>query len=106
MGDGSLGRVVRYLAACHEADQRASAFFDLFHRSVTRRFVFEGEELVVAGVMDELAMPEPVALELEKQAALYRRERRLVYAAIVLRKTRRIASYPRSFGSSILVKNQ
>ncbi len=77
-------RKIRYLASCHEADNRESAIFDLFHRDVKHRHFATGTEVLLSGIQDELAVPLEVGTRTLEEAVLYKRERSLLYAALFL----------------------
>jgi hypothetical protein len=77
-------RKIRYLASCHEADNRESAIFDLFHREVKHRHFATGTEVLVSGIQDALAVPPELGRKALEEAALYKRERSLVYGAFLL----------------------
>jgi hypothetical protein len=75
---------IRFLASCHEADNRESAIFDLFHREVKHRHFATGTEVLVSGIQDALALPPELGRKALEEAALYKRERSLVYGAFFL----------------------
>ncbi|HJS73728.1 MAG TPA: hypothetical protein VJ921_05530, partial [Vicinamibacteria bacterium] len=77
-------RKIRYLAACHEADNRESAIFDLFHRDVKHRHFATGSEVLLSGIQDALAVPAELGGKALEEAALYKRERSLIYGAFFL----------------------
>ena len=79
-----LSSTIRYLAACHEADNREAGIFDLFHRDVRHRYFPTGTEVVVTGLQEGLAVPLDLGLEALKESTTYRREKSLVYAALLL----------------------
>lgn len=60
----SAAAKIRYLASCHEADNRESGIFDLFHRDVKHRHFATGTEVLVSGIQD--------ALDLERYRMLRR----------------------------------
>jgi hypothetical protein len=80
----SAAAKIRYLASCHEADNRESGIFDLFHRDVKHRHFATGTEVLVSGIQDALAVPPEIGREALAEAALYKRERSLVYGAFFL----------------------
>lgn len=80
----SAAAKIRYLASCHEADNRESAIFDLFHRDVKHRHFATGTEMLVSGLQDALAVPPEIGRKALEEATLYKRERSLVYGAFFL----------------------
>jgi hypothetical protein len=80
----SAAERIRYLASCHEADNRESAIFDLFHRDVKHRHFPTGTEVLVSGIQDALAVPPEIGRDALEEATLYKRERSLVYGAFFL----------------------
>lgn len=64
---------IRYLASCHEADNRETAIFDLFHRDVRHRHFATGTEVLVSGIQDALAIPLEIGGKAIEEAALYKR---------------------------------
>ena len=60
----SAAAKIRYLTSCHEADNRESGIFDLFHRDVKHRHFATGTEVLVSGIQD--------ALDLERYRMLRR----------------------------------
>ena len=75
---------IRFLASCHEADNRESAIFDLFHRDVKHRHFATGTEVLVSGIQDALAVPPEIGRDALEEATLYKRERSLVYGVFFL----------------------
>ncbi len=80
----ALASKIRFLASCHEADNRETAIFDLFHREVKHRHFATGTEVLVSGIQDALAVPLELGRKALEEAALYKRERSLVYGAFFL----------------------
>jgi hypothetical protein len=72
---------IRYLAACHEADNRENAVFDFFHEDVRHRHFFSGTEVLASGLQDAAALPASVGIPALEEAMVYKRERSLVYGA-------------------------
>jgi len=73
--------LIRFLRACYRADNRAGGVLDLFAASVELRRGLERDALL-SGELDWLPVPEPDFAALARAAALYRREKALVYYAL------------------------
>jgi hypothetical protein len=82
--DGAIASKIRYLASCHEADNRETGIADLFHEDVRHLHFLEGTEVLLSGLQDGAAVPAEAGLAALEEASAYRRERSLVYAAFVL----------------------
>lgn len=79
---------IGYLAACHEADNREHAIFDFFHEDVRHRHFFSGTEVLLGGLQDEVAVPSSIGRAAIEEAAVYKRERSLVYGAFFVAGTK------------------
>ncbi|HXV59298.1 MAG TPA: AAA domain-containing protein [Vicinamibacteria bacterium] len=101
----SVWRRIRYLAACHQADNREAAIFDLFHEDVRHRYFAGGTEVLLTGLQDAVAIPLETGLEALKSATMYKRERSLIYASFIVTGTsltgRRLAAPLVYFPASI-----
>jgi hypothetical protein len=75
---------IRYLAGCYEADQRGTGIVNLLHKDVEHRHFVSGTEVLLTGLQDAVAVPTAKGLEALKAATTYRREKRLVYGALLL----------------------
>jgi len=93
---------IRFLRSCHEADNRESAIFDLFHREVKHRHFATGTEVLVSGIQDALAVPPEIGRNALEEAALYKRERSLVYGAFFLVGRLEIDGKPRRLAAPLL----
>jgi hypothetical protein len=76
--------LISYLRDCHEADNRETAILDLLHENVQHRLFFQRREVLLNGLMDRMAMRPEAASSAQKAAALYKREKTLVYCAFCL----------------------
>ena len=85
---------VAYLAACHEADNRASTVLDLLHKNVQHRHFLTDTEVLLSGLQDGVAVPFEKGVAAQKAAATYKREKTLIYAAFVV-----VGSVPGEDGS-------
>jgi hypothetical protein len=93
---------IRFLASCHEADNRESAIFDLFHMDVKHRHFATGTEVLVSGIQDALAVPPEIGRSALEEAALYKRERSLVYGVFFLVGRIEIDGKPRRLAAPLL----
>jgi len=93
---------IRFLASCHEADNRETAIFDLFHRDVKHRHFATGTEVLVSGMQDALAVPPEIGREALEEATLYKRERSLIYGVFFLVGRIEVDGKPRRLAAPLL----
>jgi len=98
----SIAAKIRFLGSCHEADNRESAIFDLFHRDVKHRHFATGTEVLVSGLQDALAVPPEIGGKALEEAALYKRERSLIYGVFFLVGTIEVDGKPRRLAAPLL----
>lgn len=76
--------IVRYLRDCFVADHRTGGVTGLFAARIEHRHFFTGDEELIGGEVQPVGVPRAVFEPIARAAALYRRERVLLYCAFPL----------------------
>ena len=80
----AISEVIRYLRGCYEADNREASIFNLRSERVEHlEFLSKGGDFV-RGLLDVVPVERGKALEAQKAAELYKTERSLVFASVLL----------------------
>jgi hypothetical protein len=77
-------QIIQFLRACYEADNRETAVSNLFNKSIRHLHFIEGEERLLSGLLPRIPLATEAAPTAMKDAALYRREKELLYCAFTL----------------------
>lgn len=77
-------QIIRYLRDCYEADNRETGIANLLARKYRHVTFLTGTEDLLRGVLDQAPVEREAGLAAAKEASLYRKDKTLVYAAIVL----------------------
>jgi len=75
---------IRYVGQCYEADNRETGIPNLFHKKYRHVTFLSGSEDLASGVLDRVPIERGLALAAEKEAALYRKDKTLVYCLFPL----------------------
>ena len=80
--DLDLTPIVRYFKDCYEADNREMSLNNFFSSKVEHHHFFEGEDDWLNGYLPQKPVPEEWADKVEKELALYPREKELMVGAL------------------------
>lgn len=70
-----LSDIVAYFRDCYRADSRTLSISNIFSSNVENRLILDGHDELLNGHLNEHPIPSDYALEVEKNLALYKREK-------------------------------
>ncbi len=74
-------QIIEYLHQCYQADNRETSITSLFQAKIRHLEFFSGTEDLLRAVLDYISLDSEGTQPLQKEAALYRKEKTLVYCA-------------------------
>ncbi|MCB0713021.1 MAG: AAA family ATPase [Ignavibacteriae bacterium] len=76
--------IIRFFRECYVADNRRSVLWDIYHKSIDHRIAIEGREDLLNGFLFTIPLDPERGQEIRKAAHLYRAEKELLYASLMV----------------------